>query len=506
MSGGGDTQLLKKCLLNLSNEIVDKVSIIDENVDANFITAQSLYENFQLSSYLYFPEKSNGNYSYSLFSTHSNFYTKKELHFNDIIKFKNTFRNIFKNYAECVNEVAKLNMITNLDKKIDGYSPEGFAVNEVDDFILKSYNIIFEKMYNGNDIDKKLLESLIDNFLNDLSEEMKEYRVKVYIGGIRLNDERYELNNGFYILRRPNKSDFEESRLANVKAKNANYREFDTIMNTSAVLEYKVKNAVINIQEGINANIELFRFYRQSQTSFYKYTITPIKSLKYEPILILNNTQSDELTYLFKSDDIKKYDVFAQNMYRIFYMLDLIPPFDNGNSQELLYLNLSFEMYKEALLKYININVKIAFLITSLESLFHIKDEPSKTVINWYNGKDRKMSKSEIVRDRLFSLLDLLNLNDIYLKDNIIKAYEIRDNVYHGFDISNDLQKSSISLYKPLLNYCRISLVLFLKMQLRKKDVIEKIDRLQNDITDINARSDLELVIGRDLIDILYNN
>ncbi len=393
-----------------------------------------------------------------------------------------------------------LNLVKVIFKECPGRSS---SINSPESILIYFAKIILR------DTCSKNYDRIIEKFIHEVECEYLGDYVKIYLLGIKPDGE-YSLgdikNFSKIILREPREIDYEIEFPSSMRPDMMSNPEFNIPANTTAILTFNfdsrnITSDFMSLYREIEVILDLLRLYNTGRIFYTKLTIDSGILDSYSiPIFSHPNIYVRYPMYVFSITDRDKFIRFMGIMEPLLTLIRDKAP------DELLYINFAYQMYKEALFQTFDEKIRISFLITALETLFYLKDEPSKQVKKWYTGDKGKMGKSEIVRDRLFSLLDVLNLSDLYVKDNIIKAYEIRDYVYHGFDIPDSYAQNAIIMYKPLLEYCRISLILFLKIKSRKEALLEKIDRYVNDMSDMKSKQDLGLLIGSDIITMFSNS
>jgi len=138
----------------------------------------------------------------------------------------------------------------------------------------------------------------------------------------------------------------------------------------------------------------------------------------------------------------------------------------NFNKEEKEYrtLFISIERYNSALLESVDIDRKLMTAVMGLESLFTFE-------------KDRGENAFKL-GIRVARLLGNLNFDAVNVRALTEQAYNFRNKVVHGSYISQDNIKKMNEIFPNILNYLRVSLIVFLLNQETGKDkMIEMIDQ-----------------------------
>ena len=138
-------------------------------------------------------------------------------------------------------------------------------------------------------------------------------------------------------------------------------------------------------------------------------------------------------------------------------------------------LFLSLERYTSALLDAIDTDRRLMTAVMGLEALYTLRKERGE---NAYK-----------LGIRVAKMLGKLNYDPLAVKSRVEKAYALRNDVVHGAPISIDDRKTMGEILPHILNYLRVSLVIFLLGQDIGKD---RLVALVNDST-VNDLQDKEL-------------
>jgi hypothetical protein len=142
--------------------------------------------------------------------------------------------------------------------------------------------------------------------------------------------------------------------------------------------------------------------------------------------------------------------------------------FDPEN-KEFRALNISIERYVAALLESANIDRKLMTAVMGLESLYTLDKERGENAFK--------------LGIRVAKLLGYLGFDSTKVRELTEMAYSFRNNVVHGGYISQQMQVKMNEIFPTVLNYLRVSLIVFLlNPEVGKQKMIVMID--QSTITD----------------------
>jgi len=171
----------------------------------------------------------------------------------------------------------------------------------------------------------------------------------------------------------------------------------------------------------------------------------------------------------------KKYTVTHSEEDRFVKFINAIEQKLYFNKEEKGYrtLYISIERYNSALLETIDIDRKLMTAVMGLESLFTLE-------------KDRGENAFKL-GVRVAKLLGYLNFNSEKVKDLIEESYKFRNKVVHGTYISLENKKRISELFPDILNFLRVSLIIFILYQKIGKDkIVELVDKsmISNDYSE----------------------
>jgi len=144
---------------------------------------------------------------------------------------------------------------------------------------------------------------------------------------------------------------------------------------------------------------------------------------------------------------------------------------------------ISIERFNLALLESVDIDRKLMTAVMGLESLFTFE-------------KDRGENAFKL-GIRVARLLGNLNFDAAEVRTLTERAYNFRNKVVHGSYISQESKKKMNEIFPPILNYLRVSLIIFLlNQEIGKDKMIEIIDT--STISDIQ-NEELKKILEKDI-------
>ena len=163
----------------------------------------------------------------------------------------------------------------------------------------------------------------------------------------------------------------------------------------------------------------------------------------------------------------KKYTVKEPEVGAFVNFVNTIEQKLNFNKEEKEYriLYISIDRYNSALLESIDVERKLMTAVMGLESLFTFE-------------KDRGENSFKL-GIRVAKLLGYLNLDVEKVRRLTEEAYNYRNKVVHGSYISQEIKKKMNEIIPYILNYLRISLIIFIleSQRIGKDRMIEMIDK-----------------------------
>jgi hypothetical protein len=147
-------------------------------------------------------------------------------------------------------------------------------------------------------------------------------------------------------------------------------------------------------------------------------------------------------------------------------------------------LSIAFQRYKDALLQPVTTESQITSLITCLEAL--------------YLKADERMELTHRLGQRVSALLRFHGFTPLEVYNDVRQAYDIRSTFIHGSQIEKEKQQSAQELCKEIMEYARVSLLIFFQLKDAEKDKV--INRLDNSLLDENALQKVKGLARKDIM------
>ncbi len=330
--------------------------------------------------------------------------------------------------------------------------------------------LIYEKL------DSELSEDSIIEYASlfklELELSVTEYRYVHYLEGIFLEDKKIKINDNV-VIRKTQKDDLEYTRDIFFDVPRSTYMGLP-----SAILEIDISaNDERDCHEYINRIFSSLRLYKlgsvysQESISTKETIIWPMGASRgWERI-----NYSTFRKYTVKNLEV---DTFINFTNRIEQKLN----FDKEEKKYRSFV-ISIERFNLALLESVDIDRKLMTAVMGLESLFTFE-------------KDRGENAFKL-GIRVAKLLGNLNLDAAEVRTLTERAYNFRNKVVHGSYISQENKKKMNEIFPPILNYLRVSLIIFLlNQEIGKDKMIEIIDT--STISDIQ-NEELKKILEKDI-------
>ncbi len=359
---------------------------------------------------------------------------------------------------------------------------ENFLNSLFDNFIFMLISITHEG------IDDEILNNVINSFIEDLELKVPNWEVKIWIDGLWLEDEEYQINENLK-LRRLRQEDIEF-----IKKEGYNrYEPTESASFPTTILEMKtIYKSESETQDGkrillkseIHKEIKIitiaFRLFRLGSVFTTRYEMR-VKSfllggfLKIYPYILLKNR------YLY---GLKKRDIpLLREFIKIISQHELIEIFlINSKGQNHIYIAL--QRFNNAFLNAENTESIITYAISCLEALYLKKSEQGEL--------------SHRLSQRVSIIFKIFNFDSLSIYNIIKKAYKIRSLYSHGSMVKpKDLSFKNLNLEKIILNCARFSI--FLNLQLFSKIDNENLFKIK--IKDFHKkRKEKRLEIEKELL------
>ncbi|MEE9377443.1 MAG: hypothetical protein V3V33_05360 [Candidatus Lokiarchaeia archaeon] len=374
---------------------------------------------------------------------------------NERIKSLNDLKQLAKSIAICYNN--------NIDILAPGCNKITQTSYWLESFI---YKIIHEKL------EGKLSEdSLIDHaslFKSELELAPIEYQFIHYISGIFLEPNSIKINNKVCIRK------IKESDL-----------EYTSELLVDFPKSRKIPSSILKINMSAQDQNECFEYVNNIFNSLRLYKVGSILSLE---------TKTVKKTIIWSSAKQLSWsgdEYFSFNRYPIHEShVNTFIKFVNSIVQKLYFdkkskifwsLGIALDRYNSALLEKTDSDRRLMISVMGLESLFSLPKERGENAFKLSN--------------RVAKLLGTLNFNVEKVRMHIQQAYIFRNKVVHGLYITQNKRNEMNEVLPEILNYLRISIIIFLlNKNIGKDKLIIKID---NSLIDGNQSKDLNKLIDK---------
>lgn len=338
----------------------------------------------------------------------------------------------------------------NINKLAEGCDEVSQSAFWLKNFIQK---LIYEKL------EGKLSEDSIIEYASLFKLELElsptEYKYVHYLDGIFLEPDSIKINDNI-LIRKTRKDDleyitdifFDKPRL-----------QYISIPPSILEIEMSAKDEQ-DCYEYISRIFDSLRLYRIGSIYSYESIIT-----KRTVIWPINQSKCWGEHNVFQ---FKKYTVKVSEADTFINFINVIEQKLNSNKEEKKFrsVRISLDRYNSALLEPMDIDRKLMTAIMGLESLFTLE-------------KDRGENAFKL-SIRVAKLLgNNLNFDDAEkIRILIEKAYNFRNKVVHGLYVSQEDRKEMNEILPDILNYLRISLIIFiLNQEIGKDKIVEMIDK-----------------------------
>ena len=450
---------LSALLWGLAKDIVEKVA--ECRATDRLVRTRALYVKNEVTGFTYDYDKRSTSYKESFVNIQ-----KVEWDWRDQFGFiEEEVKNI-PEYSACVTEISKRCQV--FDRQADFW-------------VTRFVQFVVGKIAAGDTGEESLVDQ-IAVFLADLDGSPVDWKYEVWLDGIWLEDEQYEIEDGM-VLRRPNPSDIEtETRFELWPVQSPTSPGIHPWHIPSAILESMCRGSDNReIQREIKAILDTFCLFRLGSV-VARETIMSARSILRAGTM---HSPSWDIPAIYKYGlavaDVDSLQTFLRKMKPLLFLDSSV----EASTERISPLSIALERYKDALLQRVPIESRITSAITCFEAL--------------YLKRQERMELSHRLSQRVSALLRLLGLIPLKAYNELSRAYEIRSIFIHGSQIDRDRQSSAIQLCKTIMDYARISLIAFIQLQdsMDKEALINKLD---NSLLDENALDKVRQLFSDDLL------
>ena len=406
-----ENKSLAVILHNLSDSIIDEVLSAKKN------------SKLEISKESYFKQKiSNFDYDKGITGFESNQETvyRDEWHWKDKSEFNKKIEAL-KSFQEAIEKI------------VNTYDLEEEKANElVIKFVRKITSVCIEEKNKD-----KFIES-INLFLSELEGNPIFWHPVVWIDGIWMETDSIEVKYNI-LIRKPKPKDW-ESRSKYERYANP---ELDNWPSAVLELEYREKypRSVQNRIDSLIAALRLFKLGSIEQLRTQKNPHSIVGAMG--GILSQINIISAHFKYGLTEGDAGNLTKFIDKLEPLIYSKLIDKAADEAD-----YINIAYDRFCDALLKSVVPENRLTTGIMALEALYLKEEEMSEL--------------TEKLSLRVALALEPFGYETLEVYHLVKRAYDIRSRFVHGSKVE---QKDVGVLPEKILDYCRVSIIMFLQLQ-----------------------------------------
>ncbi len=304
--------------------------------------------------------------------------------------------------------------------------------------------------------DEDLIE-LLTTFIGDVHEAPMNVQIVGWLDGLWLGPEAIEVEHG--ILRRPEPKDLETERSLELVPYSSSNSEM-MFGPPPAVVALNVQaKSVGQAQEILAALMNCLLLFRLGSVRSTQYTMQPNSLVRSGGTIFGgNNFQVSHYKYKLDKSDESELKAFIGRMR------PLVSTESSSLTATGAPIHIAFRRYTDAVLGLMGPQERLTSGITCLEALFLKSKERSEL--------------SYRLSQRVAALMKMLGFHPLPVQNEVQMAYEIRSTFIHGGTLENDKLQPAEELCETILNYARMSLLIFLQVvpRLEKEELINRLD------------------------------
>jgi len=369
-------------------------------------------------------------------------------------------------FKQLVQTIAK-RYKRNINKLAQGCNEESQSAFWLETFIQK---LIYEKLEKG--VSEDTIIEYASLFKSELELSPIEYRYKHYLEGIFLEPESIRINDNVFI-RKTQKEDLEYTRDIFFDTPRPRYMSIP-----SAILEITViAKDERECHEYINRIFSSLRLYKLC-------SVYPIETMQTKRTAIWPGSLGHSWGHKSYSS-FKKATITESEIDTFVDFINIMEQKLNFDKEDKKYrtLYISLDRYNNALLEAIDVERKLMTTVMGLESLLTFE-------------KDRGENAFKL-SIRCAKLLGFIGFDAEKVRKLIEEAYSYRNKVVHGSYISPEVRRKMSEILPEILNYLRVSLIIFiLCREVGKDKIVEMIDK---SMISEDAHNDLKELLEKNI-------
>jgi hypothetical protein len=435
-------------LWRLSKNVIDKVN--EYRKKGALIQTKTLYVKPKVENFVY----KEGGASYTTSFEHVE---KEEWHWKDQFDFLQDVIKKFPEYPECAAEISKKYKI---------------AEKQAEFWLSRFIQLLAQRAVEP--ISEEDIVDQITTFISDLEKSPIDWKIKVWLDGIWAEEEKYELENGM-VLRQPGLSDIEVEQPFDMLPV---YHVPGLPEVSSSIMELAFRGREnAEAQREVDLILDTLRLFRLGSVSAARTEMSPKSFTNFGGMFFSTSRVAIHYKYKFGSGDKENFvNLMKKIEGSLPRPLDAVGDVDS--------ISIAFQRYKDALLQSVTVESQITSVITCLEAL--------------YLKADERMELSHRLGQRVSALLRFHGFIPLEVYNDVRQAYDIRSTFIHGSQIGKEKQQSAQKLCKEIMEYARVSLLIFFQLKDLEKD--KMINRLDNSLLDENAFQKAKELASNDVI------
>ena len=395
-------------------------SIIDE------VVSGKTNEKLEISKEIYVKQKiSNLNYVKGItgFQTDPEFVTKEKWRWKDELEFEKKIE-AFKSFQETIEKIVKTYNVE-----------ETKAKSLVIKFAREITNVSIDVSI--DEINKDKVIERISLFISDLEDNPILWQPVVWINGIWMETDSIKIRDNI-LLRKPESNDLEFEYPYNSFVPHGIHNW------PSAILEFKFREKYPrSVQNKINSVIAALRLFKLGSIESLRTRLNANSIGRiFGGTVFQSNLISAHYNYGLTEGDTETLTKFITSIEPLIYSKII-----DKSADEADYISIAHDRFCDALLKHVVPENRLATAIMALEALYL---------------KEKELSElTERLSQRVALALEPFGYKTLEVYNLVKKSYDIRSRFVHGSKIE---QKEIGELPEKILDYCRVSIIIFLQL------------------------------------------
>jgi hypothetical protein len=360
-----------------------------------------------------------------------------------------------------------------LDKLSESFN--NVTRDQLNYYLSRLINRLIFEIVNGSTDER--IEEIAISFTRDLEGTPNYWNPLVWLTGIWMQDEEIEINKNL-IFRIPKEEDIAKKYDLSIFPPITYYFGRLQHMNPMSIMELSIKGkGQPEIHFELQKLMVLLRLYKIGSVQILK------TEWKTDSIINFGGTTTSGIDYFSPY----KYPLSKEDSARLKKFLDIIGPLipkesyeSRSSTENTDFSVIAIQRYMDAILKSEINESRLTFAIMSLESIYL-----------------KEMERDELehrLSQRLAKLLGFCNFNKLEVYNTLMRSYGIRSSFVHGSPISQDRINEARKLLEKVLEYDRLSILIFLQLKNeKKKDAL--LSLIDNSLLEEKSNSKLENLI-----------